>query len=51
MWRSEWTEDLRNAVPEGVQAYVVTEPELQTDVLLDDVLYDKYFGRRVARGR
>lgn len=50
-WQAHWTEILRNRLPEGVECQVVAEPELQTDVLLNDALYDKYFGAYLRHGR
>jgi hypothetical protein len=52
MWNAGLTRKLENKfLDSDVRVDVVREPELQTDVLLDDGLYDKYFGAAVGRER
>lgn len=52
MWHAEWTKKVLDlAYRFNVTAEVVLEPELQTDVLLNDDLFDKYFGGNPGYGR
>jgi hypothetical protein len=52
LWSAGLTEMLQNkTLEQKIKVDVVREPELQTDVLLDDHLYDKYFAATRGDGR